>query len=298
MDQQELKHLRQADWTAEFLGAEVLTAVFRTDLAVLARILPRPLRAPKDPLGFAFVAHYPQTNFGTVYSEAALFVQAEHKGKKGMYCLAMPVDDDMAMAGGREAFGYPKKMAESITLQKAGHRVVGSVVRKGTELIRIEVAPDRPVDIDALALTGQRDTTHPRAFEVTVYLFKHFQSPTMRGFDYLPRLIAEPVLLRPSEDVRAGKGALTLTSSPFDPVGEIPVVEMITCAYGTYDNTMLPGKVVGRVWNPLAFAKHALFKVDVVPHKLGYVDDYRAGAQDPQPRPTPVADQDEQIVSG
>ncbi len=31
-----------------------------------------------------------------------------------MYCLSMPVDDDMAMAGGREAFGYPKKMAEVI----------------------------------------------------------------------------------------------------------------------------------------------------------------------------------------
>jgi hypothetical protein len=55
-------------------------------------------------------------------------------------------------------------------------------------------------------------------------------------------------------------------------VGEIPVVEMITCAYGTYDNTMMPGKVVGRVWNPLAFAKHAFFKVDVAPVKLGYVE--------------------------
>ena len=101
LDQNELKQLRSADWTAEFPGAEVLTAVFRTDQAVLAQILPRPLRSTEHPLGFAFVAHYPHTNFGTVYSEAALFVQAEHRGRIGMYCLAMPVDDDMAMAGGR-----------------------------------------------------------------------------------------------------------------------------------------------------------------------------------------------------
>ena len=94
----------------------------------------------------------------------------------------------------------------------------------------------------------------------------------MRGFDYLPRLIAEPIVLRPRDDVRSGEGILSLTSSPYDPVGEIPVVEMITCAYGTYDNTMMPGKVVGRVWNPLAFAKHAFFKVDVAPVKLGYVE--------------------------
>ena len=279
LDQKELKQLRSADWTAEFPGSEVVTAVFRTDPAVLARVLPRPLRPPERPIAFAFVAHYPNTNFATVYSEAALFVQAEYRGRKGMYCIAMPVDDDMAMAGGREVFGYPKKMAESITLEKAGPKVVGSVVRKGTELIRIEVEPNRAADIDALALPGERDPTSPRAFEVTVYLFKHFQSPTMRGFDYLPRLVAEPVVLRPRDDVLDGQGTLLLTSSPYDPVGEIPVVEMITCAYGTFDNTMMPGKVVGRVWNPLAFAKHAFFKVDVVPVKLGYLDDHHGPAR-------------------
>jgi len=32
------------------------------------------------------------------------------------------------------------------------------------------------------------------------------------------------------------------------------------------------GKVVDRVGNLFAFAKHALFKVDVAPVKLGYVD--------------------------
>ena len=66
LDQNELKRLRSADWTAEFPGAEVVTAVFRTDQAVLAHILPHPLRPPENPLGFAFIAHYPQTNFGTV----------------------------------------------------------------------------------------------------------------------------------------------------------------------------------------------------------------------------------------
>lgn len=273
LDQNELQQLRNADWTAEFPGAEVLTAVFRTDEAVLARILPRPLQPTENPLGFAFIAHYPQTSFGTVYSEAALFVQAKHRGRLGMYCLAMPVDNDMAMAGGREVFGYPKKMAESITLEKVGSKVVGSVSRKGTELIRIELELSRPADIEALALTGERDPRSSRAFGVTVFLFKHFQSPTMRGFDYLPRLVAEPVVLRPRDDVRSGEGTLRLTSSPYDPVGEVPVGELVTCAYGKFDNTMLPGKIVGRVWNPLAFAKHAFFKVDVAPVKLGYAED-------------------------
>ena len=36
----------------------------------------------------------------------------KYKGEVGVYILAMHVDNDMAMALGREMFGYPKKMAE------------------------------------------------------------------------------------------------------------------------------------------------------------------------------------------
>lgn len=272
LDRSELQQLRNANWTAEFTGAEILAAVFRTDPSVLAQILPRPLRPPANPLALTFVAHYPQTSFGTVYNEAALFVQAEYRGRSGMYCLSMPVDDDMAMAGGREAFGYPKKMAESISLETVGSKVIGSAVRKGTEILRIEAEPKTADGFEKLAMTGVPDPNGARSFEVTAYMFKHFTAPSMRGFDYLPRLVAEPIVLRPRPDVRFGDGRVTLTSSPFDPLGEVPVVEMVTCAYGLHDNTMLPGKVVGRVWNPFAFAKHAFFKVDVVPVKLGYVD--------------------------
>ena len=152
LNQNELQQLRKGKWTAEFIGAEILSAVFRTDPAVLERILPRPLRAPTSPLAFAFVAHYPQTNFGTVYSEAALFVQAEYRGRSGMYCLSMPVDDDMAMAGGREVFGYPKKMAESISLEREGSRVIGSAVRKGTEILRIEAETKTAEGFEKLAM--------------------------------------------------------------------------------------------------------------------------------------------------
>lgn len=271
LNQDELKKLRSANWTAEFTGAEVLAAVFRTDPGVLEQILPRPLRSPANPLALAFVAHYPQTSFGAVYNEAALFVQAEYRGRSGMYCLSMPVDDDMAMAGGREAFGYPKKMAESISLEKVGSKVIGSAVRKGTEIIRIEAEPDTAEGFETIAMTGVPDPNGARSFEVTAYMFKHFTAPSMRGFDYLPRLVAEPIVMRPRRDVLFGDGTVTLTSSPFDPLGEAPVVEMVTCAYGSFDNTMLPGKVVGRVWNLFAFAKHAFFKVDVAPVKLGYV---------------------------
>ena len=273
LDRDELKQLQTADWSAEFPGAEMVAAVFRTDASVLSTILPRPLRSPENPLALAFVAKYPKTSFGTVYNEAALFVQAVHRGRSGMYCLSMPVDDDMAMVGGREVFGYPKKMAESITLCEESSTVIGTAVRKGTEILRIELDPKTPEGIEKLAMTGVPDPADPRSFTVTAYMFKHFNAPSMHGFDYVPRLVAEPVVLRPRPDVRCGAATVSLTSSPYDPLGEVPVRELIVCAYGRFDNAMLPGKVVGRAWWLPGFLKHAFFKVDVAPFKLGWVDD-------------------------
>jgi acetoacetate decarboxylase len=269
LNKEELKRLQTANWSAEFPKAEIVAALFRTDTNVLSTILPRPLRSPKNPLALAFVAQYPETSFGTVYNEAALFVQAEHRGRKGLYCLSMPVDDDMAMAGGREVFGYPKKMAESITIGKEGNKIVGSAIRKGTEILRIEVEPQSMEGVKKLASVGVPDSINPSHFNVTVYNFKHFNSPTMRGFDYIPRLIAEPVVMRPQDDVRSGAGVVRLTSSPYDPLGDLPVGELTVITYGRFDNTMLPGKVVGRAWWLPGFVKHAFFKVDLAGSILG-----------------------------
>lgn len=66
-----------------------------------------------------------------------MFVPVTHKGETGAYCLTMPVDDDVAMIGGREQFGIPKKIAE-ITLDRDSDTVVGRVARKGSEILTLE----------------------------------------------------------------------------------------------------------------------------------------------------------------
>ena len=162
-------------------------------------------------------------------------------------------------------------MAESITLRNEGDKTIGSVVRRGTEILRVEVVPRTTEGVGRLALTGLPDSGDTGAFTVTAYNFKYATAPDMRGFDYLPRLVAEPIVMRPRPDVRCGTGKVSLTSSPYDPLGEVPVRELIVCTYGRFDNTMLPGKVVGRAWWLPGFLKHAFFKVDVAPIKLGWV---------------------------
>ena len=250
----------------DFPNAEMVVAVFDTDQKVVKHVLPRPLKPAKEPQGMAFVARYPQTNFGCVYNEGALFLACEFKGERGLYCLSMPVDDDMAMVGGREQFGYPKKIADAITLERDDMSASGSVVRKGTEILKISctLEGDCPDGIYDLLSYRTEDWDGVPCHKFLVFQFKFFPGPG-GGFDYFPRLIREAVLFRPVSARKIGSGELVLGSTPYDPLGDIPVGEVTSLTYGVYHNTMLPGKVVGRVWNPLKFARHAFFKTDSAP---------------------------------
>ncbi len=98
--------------------------------------------------------------------------------------------------------------------------------------------------------------------KVVSFLFKFSRSPGGRRFDFVPRLVREALLFRPRDDLMSGNGTLELVSSPHDPLGDIPVRDLMDVTYGTWDNDMLPGRVVARVRNPLAFARYAMFKED------------------------------------
>jgi acetoacetate decarboxylase len=262
---------RTGAFPVRFTGAEMVVVLARTDPKVVAAVLPKPLRVPKEPVVSAFVARYPQTNFGVDYSEGARFVGAEYRGEQGLYCLAMPVDDDTAMIGGREQFGFPKKIADHISLERDGSRVVGSVVRHGVEILHIEGDAHQDVTPEPMWGTRQVLNLEGRPAEAsTSFLFKYSMAAGGGMFAHLPQLVRQVTLLAAREGTLEGvEGAkLELVSSKVDALGEIPAYEILGATYGVFDNTMLPGKVLRRVYNPLAFAPYAMFKNDI----LTYID--------------------------
>ena len=266
LSKSEMERLRQVDFPLfEYLGAEMLSALFRTDPDVVQTILPKPLVAADEPLGWAFVARYPETNFGLSYSEGALFVRAVYKGEPGWYCLALPVDNDMAMVAGRETVGFPKKMAERITLERTDNHVMGSVIRRGVELVRIEAELTGPVSASSLDAIGPEvdDLEGHPCRKLVAFSFKSSFSPS-GGFEYLPKLVRNVLLMRPRDEIRSGTGKLEMVSSPTDPLGDIPVWDLLDVSYGTFDNDQLPGRDVARVKNPLSFFRYAAFKQDWV----------------------------------
>lgn len=268
VDKRELRAwARTGPFLPRFTAAEMLLVGFRTDPTVVERILPKPLQVPDDPLALAFVARYPDTNFGVTYNEGALIVPAAFKGEVGGYCLAMPVDNDMAMVGGRERHGFPKKMADQISLERDEGHAVGSVVRRGEEILHLEAALTDQIEVGSLEqLMGPTvpDLDDRRSLPFVSFLFKHFPATDGSGFEYPPLLIRQVTLFRPRTDLWTGAGKIVMGTAPADPLGEIPVRDVTLAVYGIFDNVMLPGRAVSKVRNPLRFAPHAFFSTDML----------------------------------
>ena len=250
---------RAAQPTADFYDAEMLTVYFETHVETVARLLPPPLKPSRNPIGAVFVANYPRTSFGITYLESALLLQAEFSGEEGAYCLAMPVTDDMAMIGGREVFGYPKKMAK-IGLERHGTAVLGWTERRGIRFLEIRAQLTGAFkDEQFQTLMIQRAAA---GRDPVIYNFKYFPAPGRDGFDYHPRLIREVVHVRPTS-IDLGDAELVFRPSNDDPWAEVEIVRVLGALYTVGNNTMLPGAVVAEV-DPVSFAPYAFMKLDAL----------------------------------
>lgn len=256
------KMVAKRPFVPRLTGAELLWLRFSTEPEVVRAVLPRPLRVPDDPLATAFVASYPKTNFGLPYREAVLALDATYHGEPGQYSIAMPVTDDMAMAAGREGYGYPKKLAE-IELRRRDHHALGSVARHGVEIMRLEgeLLEETGRNPEGLGMEVQGLDGEPARKSVQ-WLFKHSAAVDGRPFQHPPLLVRQPVLFSPRDGQRRAALHLKLMSSPTDTLGDIPVLEAVDAGYGSFDIAMLPGRVVHKVRNPYRFLPKSLHRSD------------------------------------
>lgn len=246
--------------TADFYDAEMLVVLWETKPDIVKRLLPPPLKPARKPLATAFVANYPRTNFGVSYLESALLLRAEFNGEEGNYCLSMPVTNDIAMAAGREIFGYPKKIA-NIQFNRRGKVAEGLAERHGVRFFEVRAELTGKFNVDeAQGIFGEVFGTGGSRVAVS-YNFKHFPSPEGMGFDYHPRLVREEVEFRPNS-TEAGKAEILLQPSDYEPWVEVEIVRLLGAIYTIGNNSMRRGKVVAEV-DPMAFAPYAFLKWDL-----------------------------------
>ncbi len=119
-----------------FINREFLTITYRTDMGALRRLIPEPLAIPEPIVKYEFIRMPDSTGFGD-YTESGQVIPVTLDGVAGGYVHAMFLNDEAPIAGGREIWGFPKKLADpSLRVEKdtlVGTLDVGSVrVATGT----------------------------------------------------------------------------------------------------------------------------------------------------------------------
>jgi len=99
----------------KFYDREYVVISYRTDPDALRAVVPEPLEVIGDTVNYEFVRMPDSTGFGD-YTETGQVIPVRFRGTKGAkqeggYVHALYLDDNSPIAGGREIWGFPKKLA-------------------------------------------------------------------------------------------------------------------------------------------------------------------------------------------
>jgi len=224
------KRIKKYEKGYELAETKIVTAMFVTSREAIERVLPPPLE-PGDTLGAsAYVAEFHRPNFCPPYNEAAVFIPCEYKGEAGSYCLSMPVDNDIAMICGREIYGYPKKIAESISVTRTGTEVHGVCIRRGIPIIEIK--------------TTLTDVLDEEFIPGPHFVIKSILDEKGVGARIGPVLLRQQNIVEMPK-VEIGEGTVSFGKSKYDPLHEIPVEEVMMVSYSENATiTMPPGNAI------------------------------------------------------
>ncbi len=214
-----------------FFNREFLIITYRTDPERLQAVVPAPLRVTEPVVKYEFIRMPDSTGFGD-YTETGQVIPVEFEGRKGSYTHCMFLNDEGPIAGGRELWGFPKKLANP-SLRAEVDTLVGTLdygpIRVATATMGYK---HRDADLDAVRA----------ALAVPNYLLKII--PHVDGTARICELVEfhlEDVVLKGAWN---GPGALALTPHALAPVAELPVLEVVSALHILCDLTLGLGHVV------------------------------------------------------
>ena len=214
-----------------FVNREFLVITYRTDPAILREIVPEPLEVPDSLVKYEFIRMPDSTGFGD-YTESGQVIPVRYQGRSGSYVHSMFLNDEAPIPGGRELWGFPKKLA-SPALRAETDTLLGTLdygsVRVATATMGYK---HRAVDTD----TVLRSMLEPN------FLLKII--PHVDGSPRICELVEyhlEDVLIK---GAWTGPVALQLMEHALAPVARLPVLEVVSGVHVLSDLTLGLGRVV------------------------------------------------------
>lgn len=214
-----------------FIDREFMVITYRTDMDALRSVVPEPLEVTEPLVKYEFIRMPDSTGFGD-YAESGQVIPVSYRGEKGGYVHAMYLNDGSPIAGGREIWGFPKKLAEpSLRVEK--DTLIGTLdygpVRVATGTMGYKYKP-----LDRMSVKT--------SLEAPSFLLK-----IIPHVDCGPRVCELVRYYLEDLDVKGawqGPAGLELHDHALAPVAKLPVLEVISAVHILTDLTLGLGEVL------------------------------------------------------
>jgi acetoacetate decarboxylase len=214
-----------------FINREYLIITYRTDPEKLRALVPEPLVSDGDIVKYEFIRMPDSTGFGD-YTETGQVIPVTFRGHQGSYSHCMFLNDEGPIAGGRELWGFPKKLADP-TLHIEIDTLVGTL-------------DYGPVRIATGSMGYKHKTADLAAVKASLaapnFLLKII--PHVDGTARICELVEYYLEDIAVKGAWTGPAALDLHAHALAPVAELPVLEVLSGVHIIADLTLGLGKVV------------------------------------------------------
>ena len=221
-----------------FFDSKVVTITFKTTPEALRKLVPKPLVPNPDNLVSVYFGRFNTPDYtsgefhfkGDSYLEVGFVVPTTLSNKSGGYSLFLYLNKPGPAISGREIWGYPKKDAEIVMLDEKG-KITFTVERLGTTIMKatfqraekVEPLPSRPprVRYNLKYIPSVRKNAPPDVMQIT----SNVQENRLK-------------------ELYKGTATLELGTTPVDPLGAIPILEIVRAEFGVIDGVVDYGDVL------------------------------------------------------
>ena len=202
-------------------SVQSIRAFYETEPEIARALLPRPLEPADSPevfVQFANVAMHLSDDRIVEIGAATVGVACTYEDRRGYYVIAMPMEGEFVVIGGREKYGEPKKIAAT-EFSLYGNHINAKVTRHGVTFLELDGEVGEP-------------SSSPRQFTEYFYCYKALPAAVPEdndngGFDGEVLL----TLLTWERDYfsvkRIDDGRIILRESSYDPLIDVPVKRLL-----------------------------------------------------------------------
>lgn len=214
-----------------FYDREYLIFTYRTDPDILRALVPEPLEIMDPIVKYEFIRMPDSTGFGD-YTESGQVIPVRYKGESGIYVHSMYLDDDAPIAGGRELWGFPKKLAKP----KIAHEseTIVATLHYGSVLCAIGTMGYKHKPVDPAAIL--------KAMNEPNFLLKII--PHVDGTARICELVRYHLTDITLKGAWTSPAALELHHHALADVARLPVLELLSSVHFKADLTLGLGEVV------------------------------------------------------